>query len=97
MMERVSVELDDALTPPPTWSGFPAVVTVEGPDGTVQARIERPLGYPERPMSPGQLEAKFLLCTEGALGPGPARAAYDGLAGRDVFGRLQDLLTPAGS
>jgi 2-methylcitrate dehydratase PrpD len=97
-MDAVVIERDDALTPPPTWSGFPAVVSARNADGTVLGtrRVDRPLGYPERPLSEEQLCEKFLRCTTGVLGEQRAAEAFDRLSpnGRGLAD-LDTILRPA--
>lgn len=93
--QRVTVTTDDSLTPPPNWSGFPAIIEVTTDAGTTITREERPLGYPERPLSPEGYRDKFLVCTTPTLGDDAARDAYEALGGPDVLGRLGEVLTPA--
>lgn len=93
LMDKVKITVDAALSPPPTWSGMPAQVEVRGREYAATSRIDRPLGYPERPMSAEQLHAKFLRCTAPVLGEDRAAAALAGLRDGDVFARLGELLT----
>jgi 2-methylcitrate dehydratase PrpD len=90
-LDQVEAVPDDSLTPPPTWSGFPAVVTV---DGTETARVERPLGYPERPLTEDQLADKFHRCVSPVLGAGEADEAWAALTGPAVLERLGRVLAP---
>jgi 2-methylcitrate dehydratase PrpD len=94
LMDRVKITVDAALSPPPTWSGSPAQVEVRSRERAATCRIDRPLGYPERPMSNEQLDAKFLGCTAHVLGDERAAAALAGLRDGDVFANLGGLLTP---
>lgn len=94
LMGKVKITVDAALSPPPTWPGSPAQVEVRGREHAARYRIDSPLGYPERPMSDEQLDAKFLRCTAPVLGNERATAALAGLRDADVFTRLGDLLTP---
>lgn len=89
MMGRVEVVLDDALTPPPTWSGFPSIVEARSDAGDLlgHARVERPAGYPERPLSAEQRRSKFVACVEPVLGTSVAEA-FDRLSGDDIFSAL---------
>jgi 2-methylcitrate dehydratase PrpD len=94
VIDRVEVVIDDALTPPPTWSGFPAVVTVTWADGhTDSARVERPLGYPERPLTDAQRRQKFDACVEPVLGADTARAAFDAITGPRALALAVEHLT----
>lgn len=98
LLGHVEVVLDDALTPPPTWSGFPAIIEAIASDGSVlgSARAERPLGYPERPLSEEQLRSKFVACASPVLGDDRSHAAFEALSGHDIFARLPDELRPEG-
>jgi 2-methylcitrate dehydratase PrpD len=69
-------------------------VEVRSRERAATYRIDRPLGYPKRPMSNEQLDAKFLGCTAPVLGDEQAAAALEGLRDGDVFARLGGLLTP---
>jgi 2-methylcitrate dehydratase PrpD len=95
-LDRVDVVLDDALTPPATWSGFPAVVEAIAGDGTVlgTTTVDRPRGYPERPLSSDQLRQKFLDNVTPVLRTDSASAAYAALDGADVLRRLGQVLAP---
>ena len=88
------VEIDDARSPPQSWSGFPAIVQVTWESGERDtARVRRPLAYPERPLDDEQRKDKFVACVAPVLGDDIAVAAYGELSGRDVFDRLFDRLT----
>lgn len=95
--DRIDITLDDALTPPPTWSGFPAIVhAVDGSTGTTIATTtaDKPLGYPERPLSVEQMRSKFVTCVTPVLGSMVADQAYAALGGTDVLARLGEVLVP---
>jgi 2-methylcitrate dehydratase PrpD len=94
-LDRVDVVLDDALTPPPTWSGFPAIVEAISADGTVlgTTTVERPRGYPERPLTGDQLRQKFIDNVTPVLGADRARTAFAALDGADVLRRVGDVLS----
>jgi 2-methylcitrate dehydratase PrpD len=96
VVERVEVVIDDALSPPPTWSGFPAVVSVTfGSDGhTESTRVERPRGYPERPLSDAQRRDKFVACVEPVLGRATADSAFEAITGPAALARLVEHLRP---
>jgi 2-methylcitrate dehydratase PrpD len=85
VMRSVAVEIDDSLTPPPTWSGFPAVVRVDTNGDRRQARVDRPLGYPERPLSEQQWRDKFDLCAVPVVGDARAAELYARLSGPDAL------------
>jgi 2-methylcitrate dehydratase PrpD len=93
-LDHVEVVIDDSLTPPPTWSGFPAIVEAVDSTGEVVARTtaDKPLGYPERPLSTEQMRSKFVSCATPVLGEGRAVEAWDALSGRDVLTRLSEVL-----
>jgi 2-methylcitrate dehydratase PrpD len=96
VMDRVEVTLDDALTPPPTWSGFPAIMRATLASGDpIETRVDRPLGYPERPFTDAQWKAKFLLNTTPHLGRDAAESAYDTLATPSVLTALAPTLLPS--
>lgn len=92
VMERVTVVTDDDLTPPPTWSGFPAIVTATVGSRSETARVERPLGYPERPLSDAQWRAKFMTCVAPAYGSARATTAFETLSGPDVLTHMGRVL-----
>ncbi len=93
MMERIEVVLDDALTPPPTWSGFPAIVRATWTGGADEQRTERPRGYPERPMSEQQLHDKFRLCADPVLGEVQSERAFELIQGPAAFGALAEAVS----
>ena len=80
-LARVRVVVDDALSPPPTWSGFPAIVKVDVDGQVDEERTERPRGYPERPLSDAELTSKFVACATPVLGAYQAERASERLSG----------------
>jgi 2-methylcitrate dehydratase PrpD len=93
-LDHVEVVLDDSLTPPPTWSGFPAIVEAIDSGGAVvgRATADKPLGYPERPLSDEQLRSKFIGCVTPVLGSERAVEAWSALQDHDVLSRVSQVL-----
>jgi 2-methylcitrate dehydratase PrpD len=76
-----------------------ARVTVHLTDGrTLSARADGARGYPDRPTSDDELDAKFLACARRALDEQAARRALDAARGIDRLEHISALtasLTPA--
>jgi 2-methylcitrate dehydratase PrpD len=61
-MERIHVKADETIP----LAGAEVVITVAGAE--LSARVDQPLGEPERPLPWDRLEAKFGALAKGVLG-----------------------------
>lgn len=100
--QKVEGYLDEEIQRTSGRSVTPALVHVELDDGTVHtARVDVPLGHPDRPMSDADFDEKALDCFRTAALPLPdgahraLRAAVDGLDTLDDARKLIAVLRPA--
>ena len=92
--DRLLGELQDRITPvaEPDLAAGVAVVTVETADGArLEARVDECTGSTARPLSDGQLEAKFLHQAEPIVGPVRARRMAEMTWGLDRLDDAADL------
>jgi 2-methylcitrate dehydratase PrpD len=78
LLRRVEIHAtDEPPTGPPRWgSPFPAIVTIRRRTGeALTARVDQPAGHATRPVTDGQLRAKFAGClAAGGVAADPAEA-----------------------
>ena len=95
LMRRVSVTEDEV---PTTLARLPATVTVATAQGrTIQQRVEFARGSPEFPLSPEELDAKFLYCAHHVMTPDHILGAIEQFRGMEDVQDLSGLASILGA
>ena len=95
LMRRVSVTGDEV---PTTLARLPATVTVATAQGrTIQQRVEFARGSPEFPLSPEELDAKFLYCAHHVMTPDHILGAIEQFRGMEDVQDLSGLASILGA
>lgn len=90
LMQRIQLSVDSSTT---YRNGvYPATVTVALKDRVVSTSREQAMGHPERPISPLQLEQKFIECASRVLPAGQVERALQMLSTLEGLPELEPLI-----